>query len=116
MHGHMRFATELRAVGKMMVGERLRLDGDATRVRVKAGQRAMAESFARNLTICRAPWIQAVAEGRQRVADYVGDGAQGRGDRCQRSFVLAILSSTSHPRRRGERPWRQGRRSTADRH
>jgi len=40
---HMRFATELRAAGKMVVGERLRPDGDATRVPVKAGQRQLMD-------------------------------------------------------------------------
>ena len=41
--GHMRFAEELRAAGKMVVGERLRPDGDASRVRVKAGQRQVMD-------------------------------------------------------------------------
>ncbi|HKW93368.1 MAG TPA: hypothetical protein VJX92_15845 [Methylomirabilota bacterium] len=30
VRGHMRFVTELRAPGKMVVGERLRPDGDAS--------------------------------------------------------------------------------------
>jgi hypothetical protein len=37
VQGHMRLAEELRATGKMVVGERLRPDNEATRVRVKAG-------------------------------------------------------------------------------
>jgi hypothetical protein len=36
--GHVRFATELGAAGKMVVGERLRPDTDASRIRLKAGQ------------------------------------------------------------------------------
>ena len=43
VQGHMRFATELRAAGKMVVGERLRPDADASRVRVKAGQRQIMD-------------------------------------------------------------------------
>ena len=38
IQGHGRFAEELRAAGKMVHGERLRPDSDATRVRAKAGQ------------------------------------------------------------------------------
>ena len=36
--GHMRVAQELRAAGKMLHGERLRGQGEATRLRTKAGQ------------------------------------------------------------------------------
>ena len=39
VQGHRRFADELQAAGKMVVGERLRPDSDASRVRFKAGQR-----------------------------------------------------------------------------
>ena len=39
VQGHRRFADELQAAGKMVVGERLRPDGDASRIRVKAGHR-----------------------------------------------------------------------------
>ncbi|TMQ26627.1 MAG: YciI family protein [Candidatus Rokuibacteriota bacterium] len=35
---HARFQQELQAKGKMVVGERLRPDADASRVRLKAGQ------------------------------------------------------------------------------
>jgi len=38
IQGHGRFADELRAAGKMVHGERLRPDSDASRVRLKAGQ------------------------------------------------------------------------------
>ena len=38
VQGHGRFAGELQAAGKMVVGERLRPDTDACRVRLKAGQ------------------------------------------------------------------------------
>jgi hypothetical protein len=38
VQGHMRFAEELRTSGKMVVGERLRPDAEASRIRVKAGQ------------------------------------------------------------------------------
>jgi hypothetical protein len=41
--GHMRLAEELRAAGKMVVGERLRPDADATRIRLKAGQRQVID-------------------------------------------------------------------------
>ena len=41
--GHMRFGEELRAAVKMVVGERLRPDGDASRIRVKAGQRQVMD-------------------------------------------------------------------------
>ena len=34
VQGHMRFAEELRAAGKMIVGERLRPEGDGTRIRL----------------------------------------------------------------------------------
>jgi hypothetical protein len=43
VQGHMRFAEELRAAGKMVVGERLRPDADASRMRVKAGQRQVTD-------------------------------------------------------------------------
>jgi len=39
VQGHMRFAEELRAAGKMVVGERLRPDADASRIRAQAGPR-----------------------------------------------------------------------------
>src|SRR5262249_17907518 len=38
IQGHRRFAEELQAAGKMIHSERLRPDGAASRVRVKAGQ------------------------------------------------------------------------------
>ncbi len=43
VQGHRRFSEELQAAGKMVVGERLRPDGDASRVRVKAGQRQVMD-------------------------------------------------------------------------
>jgi len=43
VQGHMRFAQELQAAGKMVVGERLRPDAEASRLRVKAGQRQVMD-------------------------------------------------------------------------
>jgi hypothetical protein len=43
VQGHIRFAEELRAKGKMVVGERLRPDADASRIRLKAGQRQITD-------------------------------------------------------------------------
>src|SRR5256885_16685365 len=43
IQGHRRFADELQAAGKMVVGERLRPDGDASRIRVKAGHRQVMD-------------------------------------------------------------------------
>ena len=43
VQGHMRFAEELRTSGKMVVGERLRPDTDASRIRVKAGHRQVMD-------------------------------------------------------------------------
>jgi hypothetical protein len=43
VQGHMRFAQELRDAGKMVVGERLRPDADASRIRLKAGQRQVMD-------------------------------------------------------------------------
>ena len=43
VQGHRRFAEELQAAGKMVVGERLRPDGDASRIRVKAGHRQVMD-------------------------------------------------------------------------
>src|SRR5436305_13748141 len=40
---HARFGQELRATGKMVHGERLRPDNDASRVRYKAGQRQIMD-------------------------------------------------------------------------
>jgi len=40
---HARFGQELRATGKMVHGERLRPDSDASRVRYKAGQRQIMD-------------------------------------------------------------------------
>jgi hypothetical protein len=41
--GHRRFADELTAAGKMVVGERLRPETDASRIRNKAGQRQVMD-------------------------------------------------------------------------
>ena len=43
VQGHRRFADELGAAGKMVVGERLRPDGDASRIRLKAGHRQVMD-------------------------------------------------------------------------
>jgi hypothetical protein len=43
VQGHGRFAQELRAAGKMVLGERLRPDADGSRVRLKAGQRQVMD-------------------------------------------------------------------------
>ena len=43
MQGHMRFGQELQASGKMVHGERLRPDSEASRIRVKAGQRQVMD-------------------------------------------------------------------------
>ncbi len=43
IQGHMRFGDELRAKGKMVAADRLRPDGDASRVRFKAGQRQVMD-------------------------------------------------------------------------
>jgi hypothetical protein len=43
VQGHARFAQELSASGKMVHGERLRPDGEASRVRFKAGQRQVMD-------------------------------------------------------------------------
>src|SRR5881628_3614453 len=43
VQGHRRFSDELQAAGKMVVGERLRPDGDASRIRLKAGQRQVMD-------------------------------------------------------------------------
>jgi len=43
VQGHRRFAEELQASGKMVHGERLRPDSEASRVRIKAGQRQVMD-------------------------------------------------------------------------
>ncbi|MGH7331634.1 MAG: YciI family protein [Candidatus Rokuibacteriota bacterium] len=43
VQGHVRFAEELSKAGKMVVGERLRPEGDASRIRLKAGQRQVMD-------------------------------------------------------------------------
>jgi hypothetical protein len=43
VQGHGRFAQELRASGKMVLGERLRPDADGSRVRFKTGQRQIID-------------------------------------------------------------------------
>ena len=43
VQGHGRFSAELQAAGKMVHGERLRPDGEASRVRLKAGQRQIMD-------------------------------------------------------------------------
>jgi hypothetical protein len=43
IQGHERFATELRAAGKMVHAERLRPDSEASRVRLKAGHRQVMD-------------------------------------------------------------------------
>ena len=41
--GHLRFSEELQTAGKMVAGERLRPEADASRVRLKAGQRRVMD-------------------------------------------------------------------------
>jgi len=43
VQGHRRFSEELTAAGKMVAGERLRPEGDGSRVRLKAGQRQIMD-------------------------------------------------------------------------
>jgi hypothetical protein len=43
VQGHVQVADDLRKAGKMVVGERLRPDGEGSRVRVKAGQRQVMD-------------------------------------------------------------------------
>jgi hypothetical protein len=43
VQGHGRFASELQAAGKMVHGERLRPDTEASRIRFKAGQRQVMD-------------------------------------------------------------------------
>jgi hypothetical protein len=43
VHGHVRFAEELRAAGKIVGGERLRPDAEASRIRLEAGQRQVTD-------------------------------------------------------------------------
>jgi hypothetical protein len=43
MRGHQRFAEELLAAKKMVHGERLRPDAEASRIRLKAGQRQVTD-------------------------------------------------------------------------
>lgn len=43
VQGHRGFAEELRAAGKMLAGERLRPEGDGSRVRLKAGQHQVTD-------------------------------------------------------------------------
>jgi hypothetical protein len=43
VQGHERFAEELRKAGKMVVGERLRPEAEASRIRLKAGQRHITD-------------------------------------------------------------------------
>ena len=43
MQGHQRFGEELQAARKMVHGERLRPDEEASRVRLKAGQRQVTD-------------------------------------------------------------------------
>ncbi|MGH7388047.1 MAG: YciI family protein [Candidatus Rokuibacteriota bacterium] len=43
VQGHMRFSEKLRAAGKAVAGERLRPDSEASRIRVKAGQRQVMD-------------------------------------------------------------------------
>jgi hypothetical protein len=43
VQGHMRVAQELRSANKMVMGERLRGEGETSRVRIKAGQRQVTD-------------------------------------------------------------------------
>ncbi len=43
LEGHRRFTEELRAVGKLVAGERLRPESDASRMRMKAGHRQVTD-------------------------------------------------------------------------
>jgi hypothetical protein len=43
IEGHRRFGEEIHAAGKMVAGERLRPDSEASRIRLKAGQRQVMD-------------------------------------------------------------------------
>lgn len=43
VQGHMRFSEKLQAAGKLVVGQRLRSDSEASRIRVKAGHRQVMD-------------------------------------------------------------------------
>ena len=43
VQGHVRFGEKLRAASKAVVGERLRPDSEASRIRLKAGQRQVMD-------------------------------------------------------------------------
>src|SRR5215472_12888705 len=45
LHGHERFQAELQAAGKMIHAERLRWDGEASHVRLKAGRRFVTDGL-----------------------------------------------------------------------
>ena len=55
IQGHMRFGDELRAKGKMVAADRLRPDGDASRIRFKAGQRVYHPKFGEGTVIDARP-------------------------------------------------------------
>ena len=103
IQGHMRFGQELHASGKMVVGERLRPDTDANRIRVKAGQRQIMDG---PFTETKEAWAASTSSRRhQRGGRGVGEedparskaasSTCGRSGRCERKRVR---------RRAGARP------------
>ena len=71
MRGHQRFAEELQAAKKMVHGERLRPDAEASRIRLKAGQRQVTDGpFAETKELIAGFWLWNV-KSMEEAVDWV---------------------------------------------
>ena len=115
IQGHMRFGQELHASGKMVVGERLRPDTDASRIRVKAGHRQVMDGpFAETkealggfYLIEAATKEEAVEWGRRSPSPKAASSTWSPSGRCSFAYHVCSWDRATH----GQTP-----RAVADAH
>jgi hypothetical protein len=99
VQGHMRVAEDLRQAGKMVVGERLRPDSEASRLRLKAGQRQVMDGpFAETKEALGGFYLiecdteeEAVEWAKKIPLREGGSSRCGRSGRCERRRARADL-------------------------
>ena len=96
IQGHMRFAEELRASGKMVAGERLRPDGEASRVRVKAGQRQVMDGPFAETKEALGGFYLIECDTRQEALEWAKKIPLARGRLRRRAADLADVRRASH--------------------
>ena len=101
IQGHRRFSDELQAAGKMVVGERLRPDGDASRIRLKAGQRQVMDG----------PFT----ETKEALGGFYLVECDTRQEAVEWAKKIPPTSASRSSSRPGSRPARRAERAGADR-